>query len=77
MLTVRPLHLPFRAWLGIAILQVSPTLISSTLTVSHQALKFRLSLLRIPIPPRPHISDGYIMPAIIAKRSFTRPLALA
>ena len=44
-----------RAWLGIAMLQGSPTLSSSAPPVSRRALKFfRLSPMRLPIPPRPH-----------------------
>jgi hypothetical protein len=43
------------AWLGIAISQGSPTLSSSAPPVSRRALKFfRLSPMRLPIPPRPH-----------------------
>lgn len=42
-----------RAWLGIAISQVSPNLSSSASPVSRRALKFRLSPVRLPIPPRP------------------------
>ena len=44
----------FRAWLGIAISQVSPNLGSSASSVSRRALKFGLSPLRLPISPRPH-----------------------
>ena len=48
-----------RAWLGIAMLQGSPTLSSSAPPVSRRALKFfRLSPMRLPIPPRPHGSKG-------------------
>jgi hypothetical protein len=43
-----------RAWLGIAMLQGSPNLSSSTSPVSRRALKFHLSPLRLPISPRPH-----------------------
>ena len=44
-----------RAWLGIAMLQGSPNLSSSAPPVSRRALKFfRLSPMRLPIPPRPH-----------------------
>ena len=44
-----------RAWLGIAMVQGSPTLSSSTPPVSRRALKFfRLSPMRLPISPRPH-----------------------
>ena len=42
-----------RAWLGIAMLQSSPNLSSSASPVSRRALKFRLSPMRLPIPPRP------------------------
>jgi hypothetical protein len=43
-----------QAWLGIAMLQGSPTLSSSASPVSRRALKFiRLSPMRLPIPPRP------------------------
>ena len=38
----------FRAWLGIAMLKVSPTLSSSASPVSRGALKFALSPLRLP-----------------------------
>ena len=48
-----------RAWLGIAISQGSPTLSSSAPPVSRRALKFfRLSPMRLPIPPRPHGFKG-------------------
>src|SRR4051812_7458427 len=48
-----------RAWLGIAISQGSPTLSSSAPPVSRRALKFfRLSPMRLPIPPRPHDIKG-------------------
>jgi hypothetical protein len=43
-----------RAWLGIAISQVPPTLSSSASPVFRRALKFVLSPVRLPIPPRPH-----------------------
>lgn len=43
-----------RAWLGIAISQVSPNLSSSAPVVSRRALNERSSPLRLPIPPRPH-----------------------
>jgi hypothetical protein len=46
-------HASLRAWLGIAISQVSPTLSSSASPVSRRALNFRLSPMRLPIPPRP------------------------
>jgi hypothetical protein len=42
-----------RAWLGIAIGKVSPNLSSSASAVSHRALMFALSPLRLPVPPRP------------------------
>ena len=42
------------AWLGIAILQVSPTLSSSTAGVSAGALKLSSSPLCLPVSPRPH-----------------------
>ena len=44
---------PSRAWLGITISQASPSLGSSTSPVSRRALRFVLSPLRLPIPPRP------------------------
>ena len=45
-----------RAWLGIAMLQGSPNLSSSAPPVSRRALKFfRLSPMRLPIPPRPRV----------------------
>src|SRR5713101_8000721 len=48
-----------RAWLGIAMLQGSPTLSSSAPPVSRRALKFfRLSPMRLPIPPHPHGFKG-------------------
>lgn len=47
-----------KAWHGIAILEVSPFLSSSTPTFSRRALKFSfLSLLCIPIPPRPQLKN--------------------
>ena len=42
------------AWHGIAISQVSPFLSGSTASVSASALKFFLSLMCLPISPRPH-----------------------
>jgi hypothetical protein len=57
-----------RAWLGIAMLQGSPTLSSSAPPVSRRALKFfRLSPMRLPIPPRPHGFKGS------TKQRLTRP----
>lgn len=47
-----------RAWLGIAILQGSPNLSSSTSRISPRALN-RLSPVRLPISPRPHTAVGY------------------
>ena len=47
-----------RAWLGITMLQGSPNLSSFTPPVSRWALKFCLSPLRLPIPPRPHDFKG-------------------
>ncbi len=47
-----------RAWLGIAMLQGSPNLSSSASPISRRALKFRLSPMRLPIPPRPHGFKG-------------------
>ena len=49
----------FRAWLGIAIRQVSPNLGSSASSVSRRALKFGLSPLRLPVSPRPRVGNSY------------------
>jgi hypothetical protein len=43
-----------RAWLGIAMLQGSPTLSSSASLVSRRALKFALKSDASAVPPRPH-----------------------
>jgi hypothetical protein len=56
---------PMRAWLGIAIAEVSPNLGSSAPRVSPRALKTGSSPLRLPVPPRPRD------PAGIAKKGIT------
>jgi len=64
----------FRAWLGIAISKVSPTLGSSTSPVSRSALNFGLSPLRLPISPRPHIYSIYTSPGA-SRQARTRSMS--